>query len=134
VDEARLKAIPLFAGLSRKERRAVAQHADEVDLEAGSYLMREGEFPYEFFAIEEGAAEVWRGEQYLDELGAGDFCGEMGLLADARRNASIIVTSPVRAMVMTGPDFRRMARELPEVARKIEKAIDQRRRHLQPVE
>jgi CRP-like cAMP-binding protein len=134
MDEAHLESIPLFAGLSRKERRMVAQRADEVDVEAGREIVREGDFAYEFFAIEEGIAEVKRGEQHLAELGPGDFFGEMGLLEQAPRNASVITRSPVTAVVMTGKEFRQIDREFPEVAKKIRKAIDERCRHLMPVE
>ena len=134
MDEAHLESIPLFAGLSRKERRMVAQRADEVDVESGHQLVREGEYSYEFFAIEEGSAEVRRGDQHLAELGPGDFFGEMGLIENAPRNASVIARSPLTAVVMTGSNFRQIDRELPEVAQRIRKAIDERFRHLQAVE
>jgi CRP/FNR family cyclic AMP-dependent transcriptional regulator len=133
MDEARLRAIPLFAGLSKKERRSVAQQADEVDIEAGRKLVREGEFAYEFFAIEEGTAEVKRGDQFLDELGPGDFFGEMGLIGNAPRSATVVATSPMTAIVMTGSAFRQIDRELPAVAKKIRKAIEERCRQLEPV-
>ena len=134
MDEKRLESIPLFAGLSRKERRSVAQRADEVDLEAGREIVREGEYPYEFFAIEEGTAEVKRGDQHLAELGPGDFFGEMGLIENAPRNASVVTRSPLTAVVMTGSAFRQIDRELPEVSKKIRQAIDERCRHLMAVE
>jgi CRP-like cAMP-binding protein len=130
MDEARLSAIPLFANLNRKERRALAPRTDEVELEKGRVIVREGEWPYEFFAIEEGTCEVRRGEQLLAELGSGDFFGEMGLLEDTRRNATVIATSPVTVVVMTGQAFRQTARELPEVASKIRAAIEERCRHM----
>jgi CRP/FNR family transcriptional regulator, cyclic AMP receptor protein len=133
MDEARLRAIPLFAGLSKKERRSVAQMADEVDVPAGRHLVREGEFAYEFFAIEEGTAEVRRGEQYLAELGPGDFFGEMGLIGNVTRNASVVATSPITAIVMTGSAFRQIDRELPPVAARIRGAIEERCRQLEPV-
>ena len=133
MDEERLKAIPLFAGLNRKERRALAPRADEVELEQGRAMVREGEWPYEFFAIEEGTAEVRRGDQLLAELGPGDFFGEMGLIGDTRRNASVIATTPVRVVVMTAQAFRQTARELPEVAAKIRAAIEERGRDLEAV-
>jgi CRP/FNR family transcriptional regulator, cyclic AMP receptor protein len=133
MDEARLKAIPLFAGLKRKERRSVAQQADEVDIEPGRKLVREGDFAYEFFAIEEGTADVRRGDQYLAELGPGDFFGEMGLIEDAVRNASVTATSPMRVLVLTGSAFRHIDREHPEVSKQIRKAIEQRCRELEPV-
>jgi CRP/FNR family cyclic AMP-dependent transcriptional regulator len=130
MDESRLTAIPLFANLSRKERRAVAQQADEVEVEEGRRIVREGEFSYEFFAIQDGTAQVWRGEQFLAELGPGDFFGEMGLIDDLRRNASVVANSPMKVIVMTGHAFRHTARELPDVARKITQAIEERCRQL----
>jgi CRP-like cAMP-binding protein len=133
MDESRLESIPLFEGLSRKERRAVAQRADEVDIDAGREIVREGETPYEFFAIEEGTAEVKRGDQHLADLGPGDFFGEMGVMENAPRNASVTASSPVTAVVMTGSAFRQVGRELPEVAKKIRKAIDERCRQLMAV-
>jgi CRP/FNR family transcriptional regulator, cyclic AMP receptor protein len=133
MDEARLKAIPLFAGLGKKERRSVAQQAEEVDIEPGRHLVRQGDFAYEFFAIEEGTAEVRRGDQYLAELGPGDFFGEMGLIEDAVRNASVTAASPMRVLVLTGSAFRHIDREHPEVATQIRKAIEERCRQLEPV-
>jgi CRP/FNR family transcriptional regulator, cyclic AMP receptor protein len=133
MDEARLQAIPLFEGLGKKERREVAGQADEVDVEPGRHLVREGEFAYEFFAIEEGAAEVRRGDQLLAELGPGDFFGEMGLIGQVTRNASVVATSPVRVMVLTGRAFRHIERELPAVSKQIRRAIEERCRQLEPV-
>jgi CRP-like cAMP-binding protein len=130
MDEARLKDIPLFAGLNRKERRALAPRADEVDLDEGRRIVREGEWGCEFFAIEEGTVEVRRGDQLLAELGPGEFFGEMGLLEDTRRNATVTATSPVTLVVMTTAAFRHTARELPEVAQKLRAAIEERGRHL----
>jgi CRP/FNR family transcriptional regulator, cyclic AMP receptor protein len=130
MDEDRLNAIPLFAGLSRKELRALAPRADEVELEKGRTLVREGDWPYEFFAIEEGTVEVRRGDQLLGELGPGDFFGEMALVGDTRRNATVVATSPIKVVVMTGQAFRQTARELPEVASKIRAAVEERGRHL----
>ena len=133
MDESRLSEIPLFAGLNRKERRALAPRTDEVQLEEGRVMVREGEWPYEFFAIEEGTAEVRRGDQLLAELGPGDFFGEMALVGDTRRNATVVATSPLTVVVMTGQAFRQTARELPEVGAKIRAAIEERGRHLESV-
>jgi CRP/FNR family cyclic AMP-dependent transcriptional regulator len=133
MDEARLRAIPLFAGLGKKERREVARQGDEVEVEAGRHLVREGEFAYEFFAIEDGTAEVRRGKQLLAELGPGDFFGEMGLIGNVTRNASVIAATPLRVMVLTGSAFRHIERELPAVSKQIRKAIEERCRQLEPV-
>ena len=133
MDEARLKESPLFAGLNRKERQALAPRTDEIDLEQGRVIVREGEWPYEFFAIEQGTVEVRRGDQLLAELGPGDFFGEMGLVSDTRRNASVVASSPVTVIVMTAQAFRQTSREMPEVAAKIRAAIEERCRHLESV-
>jgi CRP/FNR family transcriptional regulator, cyclic AMP receptor protein len=133
MDEARLRAIPLFAGLGKKERREVAKQGDEVEVERGRHLVREGEFAYEFFAIEEGTAEVRRGDQLLAELGPGDFFGEMGLIGNVTRNASVIAATPLRVMVLTGSAFRHIERELPAVSKQIRRAIEERCRQLEPV-
>jgi CRP/FNR family transcriptional regulator, cyclic AMP receptor protein len=131
MDEERLKAIPLFAGLNRKERRALAPRADEVELEQGRVIVREGEWAYEFFAIEDGTAEVRRGEETLAEFGPREFFGEMGLVGDTRRNANVIASSPLKVVVMTAQAFRQTSRELPDVAAKIRAAIEERCRHLE---
>src|SRR5215212_5222833 len=133
MDEARVRAIPLIARLRRKECRALAPRADEVELAEGKPLVREGEWAYEFFAIEEGTVEVRRGEQLLGELGPGDFFGEMGLMADTRRNATVTALSPIKVAVMTAQAFRQTARELPAVANKIRAAIEERCRALEAV-
>jgi CRP-like cAMP-binding protein len=133
MDEARIESIPLFSGLSRKERRALAPRADEIDLSEGHALVREGEWSYEFFAIVDGTAEVRRGEQLLAELGPGDYFGEMGLMEDTRRNATVTATAPIRVVVMTAQAFRHTAREMPSVADKIRATIEERCRHLDPV-
>jgi len=111
----------------------VAQLADEVDIDQGRQLVREGDFAYEFFAIEEGTADVKKGEQLLAELGPGDFFGEMGLVGDVPRSASVIASSAMKVIVMTGQAFRQIDRDYPDVANTIRKAIEERCRQLQPV-
>lgn len=133
MDEARLKQSPLFAGLNRKERQALAPRTDEVDLDQGRVIVREGEWPYEFFAIEQGTVEVRRGDQLLAELGPGDFFGEMGLLGGSPRTADVIAETPLRLIVLSGPVLKELERECPALARRISGAIEQRRAWLQPV-
>jgi CRP/FNR family transcriptional regulator, cyclic AMP receptor protein len=127
LDERHLKSIPLFANLSKKDLKDVARHADEVDVGEGKHLIDQGRSSYEFFAIEDGKAEVLRDGEHVADLGPGDFFGEMGLLADDRvRTASVIARTPMQVMVMTGPSFRRVAQEMPHVAASIEAAIKDR--------
>nr|MBA2599290.1 cyclic nucleotide-binding domain-containing protein [Actinomycetota bacterium] len=126
MDPKRLTSVPLFQGLSKKELQHLSTVMDEVDLPEGKQLASEGTFAYEFFMIEEGTASVSRGGAQIRELGPGDFFGEIGLLESERRTASVTTTSPMRAIVMTGYDFRGMERDQPRIAREIRAKIDER--------
>ena len=133
MDEAALRRIDLFSALSRKQRSLLAMRAEEVDVPAGKTLCGMGKNAHEFFVIESGMAKVVRDGQYLDELGPGDFFGEMALLEDAPRNADVIAETPLTLMVLSGAVLRDLERETPKLARKISRTVEQRREWLQPV-
>jgi CRP/FNR family cyclic AMP-dependent transcriptional regulator len=126
MDPKRLREIPLFASLGKRELEQVGAWTDEVELPAGRVLGREGSMAYEFFVIEDGAVEVTVDGKHLTHLGPGDFFGEIGLIESDRRTATVTTTTPVRVIVMFGRDFRRMEREMPEVAKQIRNAIEVR--------
>jgi CRP-like cAMP-binding protein len=126
MDESRLASIDLFSSLSKRERSEIASRADEIDVGEGTHLVREGEFAYEFFVIEEGSAEVLRGGEHVADLGPGDFLGEMGIVTQAPRNASVVARSQMRVLVMTEQDFRGIARTFPAVAEQIREAVRER--------
>ncbi|HEX6583614.1 MAG TPA: cyclic nucleotide-binding domain-containing protein [Thermoleophilaceae bacterium] len=132
MDEAKLRDIPLFAKLSRKQRKMLALRADEVEVSPGKLVCRKGESAHELYVIEQGSAKVVRDDQYLDELGPGDFFGEMGLLEDAPRNANVIATTPMTLMILSAPAFRQLEREQPQLAARISRTIEQRRHWLEP--
>jgi CRP/FNR family cyclic AMP-dependent transcriptional regulator len=90
-------------------------------------LAREGDFGDEFFVIDSGTAEVTRGGERLAELGAGDFFGEMALIEENRRNATVTATSPMSLVVMTRASFRALDRSMPQVHATVAKAIAERR-------
>jgi CRP-like cAMP-binding protein len=130
MDPKHLSEIPLFAGLSKDQRGEVARVADEIDIEAGKRLVSEGRFGYEFFVISNGTAEVVRGEEHIADLGPGDFFGEMALLGDTTRNADVVASSAMTAMVMTDSAFRSLARKMPDVAEEIREACRRRGREI----
>jgi len=123
VEESKLKAVPLFAGLSARELRRLASVTDEVVVPAGTRLIHEGAFAHEFLLIRTGTAQVSRGGDSLATLGPGDFAGEIGALRDARRNATVTASTELTAIVMTARDLRRIAEEMPSVAAQIDAAI-----------
>jgi CRP-like cAMP-binding protein len=133
MDESVIQRIELFSKLSRKQRRLLAMRADEIDVPAGKVLCGKGSTAHEFFVIEDGTAEVIRDGQYLDELGPGDFFGEMGLMEDSPRNADVIAKTPLTLMVLTGSTLKDLERDCPPLARRIGRLVEQRRDWLQPV-
>jgi CRP/FNR family transcriptional regulator, cyclic AMP receptor protein len=126
MDERRLASIDLFSSLSKRERSEIASRAEEIDVAEGTNLVREGEFAYEFFVILEGSSEVLRGGDHVADLGPGDFLGEMGIVAQAPRNASVVARSPMRVLVLSEQDFRGVARSYPAVAEQIRDAVRER--------
>src|SRR6476469_1447209 len=108
MDAMHLDGIALFDRLNKHQREEVARQADEIDVEAGKRLVSEGRFGYEFFVIENGTAEVVRGSEHLADLGPGDFFGEMALLGDTTRNADVVASTALTAMVMTDSQLRHL--------------------------
>jgi len=127
LDASRLKSIPLFAEVGDEELSQIAPFANEVSVEEGRVLVREGDFSYELMAIEEGSAEVTRGGEHVADLGPGDFFGEMGLLERTLRNATVTATSPIRLITLTGWDLKRVERAAPEAIERVRSALEERR-------
>lgn len=126
MDQRDVASIPLFAGLSKDDQKVVAQYADEVDVPAGTKLAQEGRFAYEFFAIQDGTAEVSREGVTIAELGPGDFFGEIGLLGGERRVATVTATAPMRLVVLTGAQLRAIEGRMAPVGQRIRAAMKER--------
>lgn len=127
MDKSRLKSVPFFSNMSKRELAAMAQQTDDLDVPAGKVLAQEGEIGHEFFVIDQGTAEVTRGGQHVADLGPGDFFGEMALLEEDRRTATVTASSPVRVIVMTRQSFRAVDRTMPGVHAAVAEAIASRR-------
>jgi CRP/FNR family transcriptional regulator, cyclic AMP receptor protein len=121
-----LKGVPLFARCSKKELAAIAQIADEIDLADGKQLTKEGARGREFFVLIEGSADVKRKRRKIATLGAGDFLGEIALVTKVPRTATVTTTSPVRALVVSEQNFRRLLERSPEVQIKVLEALAER--------
>jgi CRP/FNR family transcriptional regulator, cyclic AMP receptor protein len=121
-----IAAVPLFAGLSRSELGQVASIADEIDLPADKVLIREGERGREFFVLLEGEAEVARKGKKLATRGAGEFFGEIALVSNLPRTATVKTRTPVRALVIRDVDFRGLLRRTPAIAVKVLQAVADR--------
>jgi CRP/FNR family transcriptional regulator, cyclic AMP receptor protein len=127
LDASRLKSLPLFADVPDQELAQISGFAQEVTVDAGRELVREGDFSYEFMAIEEGEAEVTRDGQHVADLGPGDFFGEMGLLEKTLRNATVTAKTQMRLVTLTGWDMKRMERHIPEAIERVRATLEERR-------
>jgi CRP/FNR family transcriptional regulator, cyclic AMP receptor protein len=121
-----LKAVPLFASCSKAELQRIASLADELDLGEGATLIREGERGREFIVVVEGAVDVTRQGKKIRELGAGDFIGEIALVSDVPRTATVTATSPVRLLVVTDRAFRGLVEQMPSIATKVLQSLGER--------
>ena len=121
-----LKRAPLFEGLSKGELEDLARVAEDLEVDSGQVLAREGDVGREFFVLMEGDVQVTRGEKDLGRRGAGDFIGEIALLEDVPRTATVTAVSPVRLFVLTAPAFREVVKKHPGVESKVLRALARR--------
>ena len=118
-----LQHVPLFSRVSRAELREVASLADEIDVPEGKELTREGATGHEFFVLVDGAARVDRGGNQIATLSAGDFFGELALVSDRPRTATVTTTSPARLLVLDERGFRGLMLGSPDFNSKILAAV-----------
>ena len=121
-----LKKTPLFAGCTKSELRELAKTADELDLREGTVLTREGRPGREFFVLIEGTAEVTKKGKKIADLGPGDWLGEIALITDSPRTATVTATSPVDVLVITDRRFRSVVETMPSIALKMLASVGER--------
>jgi protein phosphatase len=121
-----IRKVPLFARCSRAELKEIALLADEIDLHEGKEMTREGAPGREFFVLLHGTADVKKNSRRVNTLGPGDFFGEIALVSREPRTATVIATSPVRALVITDRSFRRLLDDAPQVQTKVMEAMAER--------
>jgi CRP-like cAMP-binding protein len=121
-----LARAPLFAGLSKKELAQLAQVSEDLEVPAGKALCKEGEIGDEFFVIVEGEAEVTKDGKTLATRTGGEFFGEISLIQDSPRMATVTAQTPLRFFVLTRRAFRQLVQENPEVENKVLQALARR--------
>ena len=126
MDPDRLKAIPVFASLDDKTLRGIATFATESSVPVGKHLVKEGDYAYEFMAIEEGEADVIRGGDKVATLGPGDFFGEIAVLEKSLRTASVVATTPMRLVTLSHWDLRRVG----DAMQSIRATLEERKRNI----
>lgn len=121
-----IRRVPLFSRCSKKELAEVAKLADEIDFRAGKQLIREGASGREFFVLVDGNVDVRRKGRKIRSLGPGDFFGEISLVANTPRTASVTAATDVDLLVITPQAFRTLLDHQPQIANKVLAALADR--------
>jgi CRP-like cAMP-binding protein len=124
VDRARIASHAFLAGIPEDELDAVAAIASEREFAAGETVMAEGDFGHSMLLIEEGSADVSVEGTEVRKVGPGDVVGEVAILSSGRRTASVVASSPVRAISFFKRDVWQLERTAPEAARRLRAAIE----------
>jgi CRP/FNR family transcriptional regulator, cyclic AMP receptor protein len=126
MDPAQLEDLTVFSGLSRRQRKTIAQHADEIDIPSGATMVEQDRLANELYIIRTGAADVFDGDELINQLGPGDIVGEIGVLETHKRTATVIATSPISAVVMYGPELTALKNSVPALFTELEELIKTR--------
>ena len=121
-----LAEIGLFDELSPDELGELASWFESRTVGEDVRLIEEGRSCYSFFVLRSGGVVVTAGDRTVAELGPGDFFGEMAILGDGRRFASVTSTAPSELLVMFGTEFRRLEQQHPAIAATLEQAMRHR--------
>jgi len=118
-----LAKVPLFEDLSDRELAMIAASMKNRTFPAGHEIAKEGQHGVGFFVIEAGDARVVVGGQPVGRLGPGDHFGEIALIADGERTATIRAESELRCYGMTSWDFRPLVEDHADIAWKLLQAV-----------
>lgn len=110
---------PLFEGLSKRELVELAKATEDLEVPAGKVLCREGAAGHEFFVIVEGEVEVTQKGRRIGVRGPGEIIGEIALIENVPRTATVTAKTPVRFFVLTRQSFWGLMDRHPQVQRKI---------------
>ena len=122
-----IREVPLFANLSKRELEEIASIADEIDFREGKELTRQGARGREFFVLLDGAVDVTQDGQRINQLGPGDFFGEIALIRPSCiRTATVTASTPVDALVVTAQDFHSLMQRSPKIELKVMRTAAQR--------
>ena len=114
----RLRAVPLFESLSKREIGLLVRQADNVRFPPRQHVVREGAAGEEFWMVVEGELAVERDGKKVAKLGPGDYFGELAVIDSAPRSASVISTTPVELLVITRRRFWATLDQSPTLMRK----------------
>jgi len=112
----RLRTVPLFDACDEKQLQFIATRVEEVDVPAGKVFTEQGRSGGEFFVILSGEAEVKRAGAVVAHLRTGDYFGEIALLDNGPRTATVVAKSPIRCLVLSPGQFQDVLYQNPTLA------------------
>jgi CRP/FNR family cyclic AMP-dependent transcriptional regulator len=118
-----LSKCPFFEGLPAKALARIDSHVDEVSVEAGRQLTEQGTGAYEAFIIEEGEAEVRVGGEVVAHTTIGELIGEIGVLKNTLRTATVIATTPMKLLVINPRELDWLFDD-PKLAKRVQENLD----------
>jgi CRP/FNR family cyclic AMP-dependent transcriptional regulator len=125
-----LRGMPLFAGIEPAKLKLLAFMSERVAFEPGKLLCRQGDPGDAAYLIIEGEAEIIAetpaGPLVLATLGANEIVGEMAILSDVPRNATVKAKDRLVTLRIAKDPFMRMVREFPNIAISIMRELAQR--------
>jgi CRP-like cAMP-binding protein len=110
-----LRGVSLFSSMQHRDLESVERMADTVDIPAGRTLLRQGDHGNEMYVIASGSVRVERGGKEIATLGPGQAFGEMSLLSEGPRLATVTTLEPVTAFVIGHREFHTLLADSPEL-------------------
>jgi CRP-like cAMP-binding protein len=115
-----LGKVSLFSGLNQRQLKRLARDFKERDFKPGTTPLKEGHMSgIGFFVITEGEASVSRDGREVARLGPGDHFGELGLISDRARTATVTAETNLRTAMLASWEFKQFVRDNPDVAWKL---------------
>lgn len=127
-----LGGVPLFSRCTKVSLGRIARLADEVDLPAGRVIMRQGQTGNEFFVIVDGKVAVEQDGRRINNLGPGDFLGEIALVDHRPRTATATCETPCRLLVIAHREFHTLLADWPAIQQQILRSLAERLRAFEP--
>jgi CRP/FNR family transcriptional regulator, cyclic AMP receptor protein len=121
-----IRRIPLFSDCSKRELEQIAAIANESEFPAGKTLIKEGDLGWDCYVLVEGEVEITRNGRHVDIQGGSELFGELALLADQPRAATVTTLTPARALVLSAGEFQDLVRKVPSIALKVLKSLAER--------
>jgi CRP-like cAMP-binding protein len=123
-----LAEVPLFSACSKRELQRIATLTDQIDVPRGKVLTRQGDPGHEFFVIAEGRAKATMRGRGSVKLATGSFFGEMALLDQGPRSATVTAETDMQLLVLGSREFYSLVADAPTAARHIMRVLAERLR------